>query len=233
MKKIKIKMFRVIGIITSLHLLVACNSNSTEAVETPQDPVEDLWLEVSNSTDHWEYLIFLNLHPESDHFDTALARFFYYQNRYFDEHGVPPWHPKNNGFTISLLEGDSLLGDAELFSRDSLQHIAYNFLLKSGSSHDFPDLMPFMDFRGQEREISKGVFLVWVDSMDRAQPIIVELKTAWDRYKDYLSQYWYNKLSVIDSDKLREDLDSAFMRRVYFYEGQKRLVPPPPPPPNE
>lgn len=217
-------MFRVIGIITSLHLLVACNSNSIEAEETPQDPVEDLWLEVSNSKDHWDYVRFLNLHPESEHFDSALVRFLHYEGKTWEKNGPPVWDCLSNCAVVFSHNSDTILFEHEITSLDSLRKRAFAFISDTGGIGATSDIVKINDKGGHIRTISKGVFyLLPSDSLKNLQRVTMALTFAIRDYKKMLAESWHGKADFNEM----QNLDSIFAFRILFGLDFPEPLPPP------
>ena len=178
-------------------LVICCNQNDREK---PSLTDVEVWNSLKVSTNHFDYFHFMYNYPESKFFDTALVRYFKYQEKLYDSIGPP----MRDGFTkcisVIVTKNDSVLFEHYPILMEDLNKRSLTYLINENNDEMMPDQKLVKDKNGLERYVSDGFFSLQTDlkSNDKLRQSISEIKLAYKNYKNHLSMKWFR----VDFEKL-------------------------------
>ena len=195
---------------------------------------EQAWVELKQSTDYYDYLLYLNKYPESEKFDSLLYLYRKYQEVLFEENPMPPWSCKNNCIEMSLTESVLEFENSEI-KLNQLQDSCYAYLLNIEEKKLLPRKYEVQLNDGRKKLVSKGFFVIYYDNLTstkQLQNVVVEAKSAIYNYKEKLSYDWFENITRLIHKQEQHFLDSLFQNWIWVFESIGIKPPPPPPPPN-
>jgi hypothetical protein len=213
---------RSIGLLLFISLLfLYCTSpKSNEDSDTVHKDHID-WIALKHSQDFNDLALFLEQHPSSKYFDSALVKFLNHINNSYD--ALPPWHCGSSCRDVILSEGNRIQFSGSVISVDSLASLTLHFL----SDQTIPTREIEVDL-ALPLSISKAHLAVTYDSasVHLIQPVFIEIRKAVELHKQNLAAELNAKSLEVDSLLI----DSLFNRRIVLFE----MIPvPEPPPPAE
>ncbi len=187
MKSIKIGI-----LLFCLMLIIGCNQKEREKSSLTDIEV---WNSLKVSTNHFDYFHFMYNYPESKFFDTALTRYFKYQEKLYDSIGPPMRDCFNNCISVIVTKNDSILFEHYPIEIENLNMSSLSFLINENSDEMMPDQKLVKDKNGIERYVTDGFFSLQTDlkSNDKLRQSILEIKLAYKNYKNFLSQKWFHE----------------------------------------
>ena len=204
-------------------------------LESPSKDLED-WKQVRDSKDFWDFAAFIQKHPESVYFDSALTRYFIVQNEQWEEEGASMFCCKRNCAKIELANDGMILFDAEFTSIDSLRNQSFRFILNEHKDFDKPEseaiTIPEM---GVEGTINRGLFEIYVNNnAPRAilKKAISKISEGIEDYKNQLALQWYGMDYLRLAPRKKAAIDSLNSNRLMFWDFGGDSIPQPPPIPE-
>jgi hypothetical protein len=220
-------------IIVLLSIYIGCNQNDSSELETQQVDLEESdHLKLEKANDSWTIRKFIETHPESELFDSAIIKYFRLYEKHLSSGAVlPPWHCDRSCRSVLVDEYGQVLYDGTLVHIDSIPSLAYELLLNKDTSENSTEFRQFADSTGTIRYYSKGHFeLIFTpDSAPNLQTVVFNLREGINRYKSDLAIAWYgSRLEKINNSE-RQIIDSLFAARIVFTNFMDITDPPPPP----
>lgn len=210
--------------IVAVLLFYACKQ---EVKEITVDQAEVEWEKVKDTTDHHALLVYLNKHPESKYFDTAISRYLNYYDRYLAENEVPIsccFDCK----TIYVNDEKEIMFSSNIIPLDSVKIYTFNYFYID-DEYTFPSYKKFNDEYNKlyRSEIIRFNFNPLYPN--NIQQCFIEVRKGIVQYRDSLINRWYNK-GYYDLDSLSKvNINRIFDIRIR--PEKHRPIPPPPPPP--
>lgn len=208
MKNIKIGI-----LLLCIMLVIGCNQKDGEKSSFTDIEV---WDSVKVSTNHYDYSHFMYNYPESKFFDTALVRYFKYQEKLYDSIGPPMWDCFNRCISVMVTKNDSVLFEHHPILIENLNKSSLIYLMNENNNEMMPEQKLVKDKNGLERYVTDGFFYLQTDlkSNDKLRQSITEIKLAYKNYKNYLAQNWFK----MEFDKLgfekKELIDNIVTQRI-------------------
>lgn len=204
-------------------LMISCYQKNSDS-STNSDI--EAWDSVKSSTNHYDYLSFMINNTDSRYFDTALIRYFKYQEILFDSIGPPMWDCFDRCISVVITKSDSILFEHEPILIDDLNKRSLKYLINENNDEWMPEQKLVKDRNGFERCVSYGFFYLQTDleSNDKLQKGINEIKLAYKNYKNYLSEKWFK----VNFDKLepgnKELIDNLIKQRFEIGKYYKFII---------
>lgn len=194
-------------------LVISCNQKEGE--KSSYTDIE-VWDSVKVSLYHYDYSNFMYNFPESKFFDTALVRYFKYQEKLYDSIGPPMWDCFNRCISIIVTKNDSVLFEHYPILIEDLNKSSLTYLINENNDEMMPEQKLAKDKNGLERYVSEGFFYLQTDleSNDKLRQSITEIKLAYKNYKNYLAQNWFKKeFDKLEFDK-KELIDDIVTQKI-------------------
>ena len=210
-------------LLTSLLGILLFGCINKENINQADKSSSDDWDSIKSSTNHLDYIRYMLVNTESEHFDSALKKYFKYEKEYRDTVSPKLWTCYNDCISIIVYKADSIMFEHEPFAIDELREKSLSFLLNSGNGEELPSIKEVKDKLGHLRKVSNGFFYVAVlrDSISGFQQSIIEIKKAIKDYKNKLCVEWYGlEYKMLESDE-KKSFDSlvriVFRLDTYIY----------------
>ncbi|MEO1485795.1 MAG: hypothetical protein AAFU57_08610 [Bacteroidota bacterium] len=175
------------------------------------------WLKTKESRHYDDYARFIQKHPKSVYFESALSEYFFLHDSIADNLICCRYNA-----SISVIDGKQLLFDEEIKMTDSLRIYSFEYL-KNGKP-GIPSLQRQVRIPETELNdsISKGHFDIIIYekplSVNVLQSMILEISNGINDYKEYLAESWYNKRYADLSVSKKKALDKLNDRRLMFFD---------------
>lgn len=204
-------------------LMISCSQKNSD--NSTNSDIE-AWDSVKSSTNHYDYFRFLINNTDSRYFDTALIRYFKYQELLFDSIGPPMWDCFDRCISVVITKSDSILFENEPILIDNLSKKALSYLKNENNDEWMPEQKLVKDKNGFERYVSNGFFYLQTDleSNHKLKKGINEIKLAYNDYKNYLSEKWFRaKFDKLDPDN-KELIDNLVKQRFEIGKYYKIII---------
>jgi len=188
--------------------------------------------QIENTSDFWEYSIFILKYPESKYFNIALDKYHKSRDEFFDSVEMPIIDCFSNCASIQIKANQQIIYEHEFISQKDLQDSLFKFFCNDNNEELKPEKKYTDDVYGKPQEISKGhVQLQYInDSCAILQSVVKDIHYSISSYKNYLSKNWYKKEFKELGENEKHHLDSLLENRLILFGWDKEYIVPPPPP---
>ncbi len=186
----------------------------------------EAWDSVKSSTNYYDYFSFIIGNEDSRYFDTALIRYFKYQEILFDSLGPPMWDCFDRCISVVFTKSDSILFEDEPILVDDLNKKSLTYLINENNDEWMPEQKLVKDKNGYVRYVSNGFFYLQTDLVSnyKLKKGINEIKLAYKNYKNYLSEKWFRvKFDKLDRDN-KELIDTLVKQRFEIGKYYKFII---------
>jgi hypothetical protein len=219
---------KVLSFLIPLVLLVSCKTNKNDDKEA--------WVGIENSSSWLDFSGFIQTHPQSEYFDTALKSYFYHRQKYWDSIPPPPVCCLRNCAKIKV-KNQNIIFELDEILIDSLQKQALGFIENKSRTFDGPSVKEIELAEGNNKAkfLSKGTFEISyhpssLKNKEELQEVVIEVCKAIEDYKKQLAVDWFDtRLDELSLER-RKLMDSLLAHRLVFYETIFDVPPPPPEP---
>ncbi len=209
-------------------LLLSCHNSEDKLSKK----VYDNWHEIEESTNYLDFRNYLLEVPNSENFEDAVKKFLKYRVLHWDTILPAPYDCFNNCADIDIFNSNTVLFEGEIIRLKNLPNLSYRFIKNDSELAEYPDFKKIIDKNGNEQLISKASFnlIFKPDSMSNLQEVFGILLKSLNKYRNELSESWYNTdYEILDTAK-KSHLDRLFENRIVLWEFYQKQPPPPPPP---
>ena len=219
-------MIRYLLIVLSL-LILSCKPSPEENQQN-----DLIWKKIKESKNFLDYVSFMRKNPLSNHFENALNLYFEKRELYWKENMPPAVDCFSNCGQILIDSLGEITFEDDIIKKDTLSDFLLKFLVNEQKKVTWPNNREITDSKGIKHTISKGAFEIIFDKrqIEKLKFIVSEINHSFEKYKEFLSNEWFDKkFEDLDKDD-KYLLDSLLEYRLTFWKLEDIRVPPPPPP---